>query len=146
MTSKSFKRVFSVLLSVFMLAGILPVFELTAHADPWGGSWTTSTGYSVSGTTVTISTANGLAYFMTQIANGTTFSGYTVNLTTDVNLNNTNFTKGSSYRDKSFKGTFNGNNHTISGLYITGSWDRVALFMRTDSATIKNLTMKEQEN
>ncbi len=53
----------------------------------------------------------------------------------------------------SFKGTFNGGNHTISGLYISGwdinyHWDNygcAGLFGTIENATIKNLTMKNIE-
>ena len=70
------KKFFSLLLSAVMLLGLVPLVELpTAFADTWGGSFTTNSGYSVSGNTVTISSANGFAYFIQQVCNGNNHSG-----------------------------------------------------------------------
>ena len=56
-------KLLAVMLSVFLLAGFIPLIELpTASADTWGGSYTTNSGYSISGTTISITTANGFAY------------------------------------------------------------------------------------
>ena len=113
------KKLISILLSVFMLVGLIPLLELpTAFADTWGGSFTNSSGYSVSGNTVTISSANGFAYFIQQVCNGNNHSGKTVNLTTDINLNGTNWNPSGT---GSFSGTFDGGNYTVSGLYISTS-------------------------
>ena len=46
-----------------------------------------------------------------------------------------------------FRGTFDGGNHTISGLYITGIEDFVGLFGEVQNGDIKNLTIRgEIEN
>ena len=42
---------------------------------------------------------------------------------------------------QSFKGNFNGNNHTISGLYINSTDSYQGLFGRVDSCTIQNLNI-----
>lgn len=52
-------------------------------------------------------------------------------------------TTSTDYRIKGFKGTFDGNGHTIHGLYIrSGESTTGGLFKDATSATIKNLTIK----
>lgn len=69
--------------------------KLTTHADTWDGTYTDSSGFSNN----RISSARGFAYFIRQIYNGTDFSGQTVYLGVDVNLNDINFTNVFPYND-----------------------------------------------
>ena len=70
------------------------------------------------------------------------FGGKVINLVADINLNNhCSVLAGSWTPIKSFAGTFNGNNHTISNLFIK-STENAGLFASVGSATIKNLTVQ----
>ena len=70
------------------------------------------------------------------------FGGKVINLVADINLNNhCSVLAGSWTPIKSFAGTFNGNNHTISNLFIK-STENAGLFASVGRATIKNLTVQ----
>lgn len=105
-----------------------------------------------------ISTAAELASFRDRVNAGMTYESLTVKLTADIDL--------SSVLDKNygwkpiglkitngpvFKGTFDGQNHTISGLIINGdsfpaeykeNGDNVALFGLIENATLKNFVLR----
>lgn len=105
-----------------------------------------------------ISTAAELVSFRDRVNAGMTYEGLTVKLTADIDL--------SSVLDKNygwkpiglkitngpvFKGTFDGQNHTISGLIINGdsfpaeykeNGDNVALFGLIENATLKNFVLR----
>lgn len=105
-----------------------------------------------------ISTAAELASFRDRVNAGMTYEGLTVKLTANIDL--------SSVLDKNygwkpiglkitngpvFKGTFDGQNHTISGLIINGdsfpaeykeNGDNVALFGLIENATLKNFVLR----
>lgn len=71
-----------------------------------------------------------------------TFEGKTINLLADIDLSNyCGWMAGSWIPIKSFRGIFNGNNHTISNLFCkaTGS---TGLFLSVSGATIKDLTVQ----
>ena len=105
-----------------------------------------------------ISDAAGLAAFRDSVNSGMTYEGLTVKLTADIDLGNKNWLPIGNYRaaesfDKhTFNGTFDGQNHTISGLFIDGDnypakykdKDSVygALFGYICNATLKNFTVK----
>lgn len=105
-----------------------------------------------------ISTAAELASFRDRVNAGMTYEGLTIKLTANIDL--------SSVLDKNygwkpiglkitngpvFKGTFDGQNHTISGLIINGdsfpaeykeNGDNVALFGLIENATLKNFVLR----
>ena len=105
-----------------------------------------------------ISDAAGLAAFRDSVNAGMTYEGLTVKLTADIDLGNKNWLPIGNYRaaesfDKhTFNGTFDGQNHTISGLFIDGdnypakykNGDSVygALFGYICNAKLKNFTVK----
>ena len=83
--------------------------------------------------------ANGdeLAFFAQQINAGVTYEGVYFKLSHDISLGNYEF--GTIGTDSNyFKGVFDGNGHTISGLMINSNQQYVGLFSQT-SGTIKNL-------
>ena len=83
--------------------------------------------------------ANGdeLAFFAQQVNAGVTYEGVYFKLSYDISLGNYEF--GTIGTDSSyFKGVFDGNGHTISGLTINSDQQYVGLFSQT-SGTIKNL-------
>lgn len=97
---------------------------------------------------IEIADAKALGVLSDIIIGGETFEGKTIVLTQDIALDPTvsfeplgKFQMGSS---TAFKGTFDGQGHTISDLYIetTASKKSVGLFGHVQNATIKNLTLK----
>lgn len=115
-----------------------------------------------------ISTADQLAGLRYLVNNGTDFVGVTINLENDIDLNSVEWTPIGTYTDavkndeeavfssnetayNGFKGTFNGNNHTIKNLYAKGSTmynyaiggGFKGLFGILESgSTVKNLTIE----
>ena len=81
--------------------------------------------------------AAGLEWLSTETnTNNNQFSGYTVKLTSDVNLNNVAWTPIG--QSNTFKGTFDGGNNTISNLTVSGDNTNVGLFGAV-VGTIKNV-------
>ena len=72
---------------------------------------------------VTISTAEGLFYFAKKANAGNNFAGKTVKLANDIDLNNEKWTPIGSFNDATtqFKGTFDGQNHAVTGLKVEES-------------------------
>ena len=85
-------------------------------------------------------TAEGLNTLRDLVNAGSAFSGKTIRLTEDVDLNNAEWTPIGNSANK-FQGTFDGNNKTISNLVITGNKSDVGLFGMTTNGEIKNLTV-----
>ena len=78
-------------------------------------------------------------------AGGKSFLGETIKLTCDIDLENQPWTPISLStdlaNDETFRGTFDGNGHTIEGLYVNRN-DVAGLFGYVYAATIKNVTVK----
>lgn len=94
---------------------------------------------------VTISTAEGLFYFAKKANAGNNFAGKTVKLANDIDLNNEKWTPIGSFNDATtqFKGTFDGQNHAVTGLKVEESRkDGVGFFGKVYTGTIKNLTVE----
>ena len=102
------------------------------------------------------SSAAALNCVASAVTSGNDFVGKTIKLTGDIDLataktnGNSNAPIGSSSNDTAFRGTFDGDGHTISNLYQSG-WDlsydwynygSVGLFAQLDDATVKNLTLE----
>ena len=95
-----------------------------------------------------IETAAELAYFAKNVNAGNWYDGEYIVLKNDLDLNNQEWTPIGNAR-KPFKGNFDGNNHTVTGMKISGAWDCVGLFggctrYNVDSA-IKNITVKNSD-
>lgn len=89
----------------------------------------------------TISNVVGLKWLATTVNAGTHFSGKTVKLANDIDLNNEEWTPiGKS--GATFQGIFDGDNHTISNLKITGTNNDVGLFGFTQQGEVKNFTLR----
>ena len=83
----------------------------------------------------------GLEWLATTVNAGTSFSGKSVVLCSDIDLNNEEWTPiGNS--SKAFSGKFDGQNHTVSNLYISGDKSDVGLFGFTTDGEIKNLVVE----
>ncbi len=100
--------------------------------------------------TLYIATAEELAAFAADVNEGHNYSGRTVVLTDDITLSG-EWTPIGIYDTQSsarrpFNGTFDGGNHTISGLTITqATTNYQGLFGYTVGATIKNLSISEPQ-
>ncbi len=121
----------AVLISAFLL--IFGVFCLDATAAAWSGSGTQASPY-------LISDESGLRQLATNVKNGTSYSGKYFKLTSDITLNNVWTPIGTS--STSFKGTFDGNGKTVSGLTATGSYSGMFAYIGS-GAVIKNVNMTD---
>ncbi|MBO5762740.1 MAG: hypothetical protein J6R85_02625, partial [Lentisphaeria bacterium] len=88
----------------------------------------------------TISTLDDFKAFRDAVNGGNKFAGKTIILATDIDLNNEEWTPIGTDA-KPFSGTFDGGNHTISNLKITGYNSNVGLFGFTTDGEIKNFTL-----
>ena len=92
-----------------------------------------------------ISTAAQLAGLAKLVNEGNNFSKKTIQLTKDIRLNEQDVPTGGNLwtpigkNPKRFEGTFDGNGHTVSGLYIEDTAVIKGLFGKVSNATIKNL-------
>ena len=120
--------------------------DVWAGADAEGGidtSW-----YNDNDKDFKISTAAQLAGLAQLVNKGNSFSKKTIQLTKDIRLNEQDVPTASETPNswtpigknpKKFEGTFNGDGHTIRGLYIKDSAVIKGLFGKASNATIKNL-------
>lgn len=109
------KKILSVLLAVVMLASacsmmIVPVSAATTLSTDNSGAYL-------------ISSAADVETFRTMMVGGETFAGKTVKLTTDIDMNNTQYTIANDATTPvyGFLGIFDGQGHTISKLNVSGS-------------------------
>ena len=137
------RRLIAVLLSALM---VLPMLAITAPmasaADTWDGTVSDpGSEYVASGSTVHLYSARALVWFVNRVANGTDFSGVTIYLDVDVDLANRDFgnTVFPYNTGRLFKGTFDGQNHTITRFTMTHGNHRVSMFRQTSDATFRNL-------
>ena len=91
-----------------------------------------------------ISSLDDLLEFRDDVNYGYSYKGDTVILTEDITIpSNVSFGDPIGNTDgKPFSGVFDGNNHTITGLTLSGH-DSIALFSRVTGGTVKNLKMAE---
>lgn len=94
-----------------------------------------------------IETAAQLAYFAKTVNEGTWYDGKYIILKNNIDLNNQEWTPIGIYRN-SFRGNFDGRNHTVTGMLISNSSaDYVGLFgectRHNINSAIKNITVKD---
>lgn len=108
-------------------------------------------------TVVNIGTMEELQSFAAQVNSGNSFAGVTVNLTADLILNSKLVDQDGKLNSgghivwtpagtssSPFKGTFNGNGHTVTGLYVNDEKAQYqGLFGVVSGATIYNVTVKD---
>ena len=136
------RRIFS---AVIVLLAVALVFTAPAGAtDAWDGTSEDGSWYSSPSDSVFTIQNGSQLYNLSKLVNaGTDFTGKTVKLGADINLNNTEWTPigNTSSGGKYFNGTFNGSGHTITGLKITNATGEYhGLFgYVTSGGTIQNL-------
>lgn len=136
------------LLALAALAWIAVPVSARAETDVWNG--TIASGFAGGDGTQNnpfqIETAAQLAHFAKTVNEGEAYLHKYIVLTADIDLANKEWTPIGNHSNL-FKGNFNGNNHTVTGMQIRGELDRVGLFgeckkFNVDSA-IKNITVKD---
>lgn len=95
-----------------------------------------------------ISTADDLFALAEEVNNGTSYEGEYFSLTKDIDLEGKAWTPiGDRLDQDEFLGTFDGNDHTVSGLCVKGAYGSVGLFgfvgmsKRNTKAEVKNLNV-----
>lgn len=120
--------------------------------DTWDGT-TIASGFAVGTGTENdpyqINTAAELAYFAKTVNSGKWYDGEYIILKNNINLNNQEWTPIGIYRN-SFRGNFDGRNHTVTGMLISNSSaDYVGLFgectKHNINSAIKNITVKNSD-
>ena len=96
--------------------------------------------YSIVDDPYTIVDLNDLMAFRDSVNSGTDYSGKTVSLLNDINLNGDAWTPIGT-KEAPFKGTFDGQDHTISNLNVNGE-NNVGFFGYADNCAIKNLQIE----
>ena len=136
------KRKISLMLSVILILQIiLPILNVVIE------NAMTLKAIAYSGTEYYINTAQDMWNFAALVNNGDTFKGVTVCLTADIDLGcdeNNQWIPIGDYSSNSaniFKGIFDGNNHTISGIYIEKTNDYQGLFGVNHEGIIKNVSI-----
>lgn len=147
------KSVKTLVISLLLIIA-LPMAKVSAQVSTWDGTWQPWThGTGTEADPFLIENAQQLAYLAYRVNNGLDAGGghvsnhdYHYKLMVDVNLNGSEVFQwtpigyGNSDSDyQCFGGYFDGNNHTISGLYINRSANSVGFFGYADGATIGKL-------
>ena len=90
-----------------------------------------------------ISDFQGFVSFTSSVNTGTSFSGTTVFLGTDIDFagQSSKFVQIGTYSDRAFAGEFDGQGHTISNAVITSSLQSLGLFGITSRITVKNVVV-----
>lgn len=139
MKKKTFARIGAVVLSVMLLIVLMPAtaFATDKTADKWDGTvdtaWFTGTE-----TEYNIDSVAALAGVSQLAAENNTFQGITLNLTTDVDLDGLPWTP-----IENFRGTFNGNHHKVSNMYVELVQGQSGFFEYLFQATVENLTIDQ---
>lgn len=140
-------RVLAILLSLCLLVGLFPTVALAAD-DTWSDVVTEKPeGYAEDAEgDVTISSAEGLAWFAKQVNEGSSFAGKRVSLEEDVNLSDYEWVPIGT-QENPFDGTFDGNLNKISGIKITLSESNTTagLFGRVSNAVIEDVIVRDAE-
>ena len=120
-----------------------PVFKAESDTPtPWDGTVDTSW-YDASKDTFEISTAAELAGLAKLVNGGNNFSGKTIKLTADIDLNSKEWTPIGT-QGNPFKGEFDGSQHSVVGLKLVNSIGEngmIGLFGSISGGTVSNLTV-----
>lgn len=151
MTNKRITRPVSIILTLMLLAGIFCAVPAFAEEEPETPLFEPTKDWGADGV-FEIANASDLLAFSEFDSD---FAGETVKLTANIDLNpGWTAAPGSQAEGnlpvnywvpvQNFKGTFDGQNFSISGMFIYNDsvWDNGGLFAKVDGATIKNLVIK----
>ena len=116
-------------------------YDKDATYATWDGTETDTDWYDPDETNYTLDSAEKLAGLSQMVADGETFKGKTITLTSDIDLGNASWTPIGT-EDTPFEGTFDGNEKTIYNLTPSSDGEYTGLFGKTTSATIRDLTIK----
>lgn len=148
---QNMKKFLSALLAFCLIAVMIPAATVRITAET--PTYTPDTAWYVADqTTFEISTPAQLLGFAKLLQSGTNFAGKTVKLTANIDLNpgwtasktptaaanNWNI-DGGNHSGKTFNGTFDGQNFTVSGIYYDKYETFHGLFLIGVGATVKNL-------
>lgn len=142
MTKK--KRLLSIIICLTILTtSLFYGISTVALDDVWDGSVSSSLeGGGTADEPYLIKSGADLAYFCAQVNGGKDYSGKYLKLTANIDLNNISFNpigNASAY----FRGNFDGDKHTVSGLNISSPSDKgLGFFGAVHNATVKNVTVK----
>ena len=162
---KNVKSLLALVLACMMIASMIVVPVSAADVDVWDGTADTSW-YSADATTFTLTTAEQLAGLAQLVNGGNTFSGKTVKLGADIQLQSNadmaNYATWStsvapanvwtpigwytSAENQVFQGSFDGQGHTVSGMYVVDTdssiaGGRASLFGFVKGTAFKNLNI-----
>lgn len=146
------RKIVSLIICICLVLCALPIFKEIAKADIYTEFSAASATYSGN---YSISTVDSLKKLATVVNSNISLSGVTFYLASDINLNSgITFYEDGTYSGGEpeawtpignnyyqFSGIFEGNNHTISGIYINGSSSYQGLFGGVSDGTVKNLTV-----
>ena len=136
------------LLALAALAWIAVPVSARAETNVWDGTIASefAGGTGEENDPYQISTAAQLAYFAKSVNDGKWYDGEYIILKNNINLNNQEWTPIGNHSN-SFRGNFDGRNHTVTGMQISGELDRVGLFgectKHNVNSAIKNITVKD---
>lgn len=151
-----FKSILALAIALVMCVTMLPAAfaaDTDRTPDPNGWDGTTTAAIPHEGNTYTISTPEQLARLAVDVNKGTNYSGKTVVLANDINLNYRSFTPIGTWNGllsrRGFKGVFDGNNHTIRNANISGHGTnsngiiRAGLFGYVHEGRVENLVLED---
>lgn len=140
-------KVLSFVLALTLLVGMLPMTVFAEEGtDSWDGTADTSW-YDAGTTEFHLQTAEQLAGLsaLTNQTEPITFTGKTIYLDADLDLNGHTWVavseNGSNSATSSFSGTFDGQGHSINNLNGSSLTQRLGLFGTVHNATIKNINL-----
>lgn len=169
---RNFKRPLSLLLAVMMLFTLIPAGVFTVGVGAVENETITAdtSWYNDTDTEFTLNDAADLLGFAELASGGNVFTSKTIKLGADIDLNpgwsavtslDKDFTYGSAQQTTvtfpsaplnvwtaipSFEGTFDGQGHTIRGIYVnqkfTANGDKTGMFCYIKDGTVKNLVVK----
>ena len=160
MRAKLFRRTASALLALLFAFGMFPGAYTAASEElaTYEIADADKTWYDPAASEYTVSTPGELAYF-SELAKSTTFAGKTVKLGADIVLNEGEASaygfsgkQGSALRcwtpigpgtSNPFQGSFDGQGHVISGMYISSNTQNMGLFGVVKNCTIKDMTLSD---
>ncbi len=164
------KKLLAIVISMAMIVAMMPAGVFAVDGEPQSNTqtdWVSALGdkapeegYIENGNSVTIYTAEGLAWFAKRVNSGNNYSGKYVSLASDIDLSGKTWVPiGNGIRDSKvtdpskiyyFSGTFDGGNHKVSGLNVRLTGEEsdnhgAGLFGAVKDATIKNVNIANGE-